>query len=169
MAPRPIEEYAQAKNLGTLEQSYRESCTLSRAWGYTLLCGIFIVIWGVALLSVPFNQLLKSWPLLLFSAIWFCICFSIIVSSWRSYLNPEWIYLYNHGFIYSERDYIQTHHWSELLSIDLRYSISLNGKNQSVFRSYQVNFADGKTLSIVKGAHLKSHFERYQHLLRKSQ
>ena len=129
MLPHPVEQGAQAKSLGAFEQSYRESCTLSRAWGYTILCGIFIVIWGVALLSTSIDQLLRVWPFLLFSVVWFSICFSVIVSSWRSYLNPEWIYLYSHGFIYKEGDHIQTYHWNEILSIELRYSFSVNGKN----------------------------------------
>src|SRR6266851_6393529 len=158
-----VEQYAQTKNLGTFEQSYRESCSLSQAWGYTLLFSIFIVIWGVALLAVPFNQLLKAWPLLLFSIVWFCICGSMIASIWRSYSNSEWIYLYNHGFIYNEKDQFQAYHWNEIRSIGIQYNVSFNGKNPSSFRSYQIELGTGKMLNISKGASLKSHFERSQH------
>jgi hypothetical protein len=162
MVPHPIEQEAQVKSLGAFERSYRESCSLSRAWGYTLLGNIFILVWGVALFSVPFNQLTGFWPLTIFSIIWFSICFSLIASPWRSYLNPEWIYLYNHGFIYHKAPNIQTYHWNDIASLDLRYSFSLNGKNPSVFRSYQVNLKNEATLNLVKGSDLKLHFERYQ-------
>ncbi|HEY0756105.1 MAG TPA: DUF6585 family protein [Ktedonobacteraceae bacterium] len=160
-----IEQYAQAKSLGAFEQSYLESCSLAKAWGYTLLFSIFIVVCSVALFTLPLDQLLKAWPLLLFSLVWFYICGSVIVSAWQSYRNTEWIYLYNYGFIYAEKDEYQAYHWSEINAITIQYNFSLNGKNQSTLRLYQIKLASGPTLSVVKGTALKAHFDRYQDAL----
>ncbi len=162
---QPTEQDAVTKSLGAFEQRYRESCSLSRAWGYTLLFSLFIVVWGVALLSISLDQLLKIWPLALFSIVWFCLCVLAIATSWQSYFHTEWISLYNHGFIHHEKDQCQAYRWNEIRSIEIRFSLSLNGKNQSVFHSYQIHLENGKTLDIVKGDPLKSHLERYQHQL----
>jgi hypothetical protein len=159
------EQDALAKSLGAFERRYRESCSLSRAWGYTLLFSIFIGVWGITLFTLSFDQLLKTWPLLLFSVVWFCLCVLVIASSWQSYFNAEWISLYNDGFIYHEKDQLQAYRWNEILSIEMRYTLALNGKNPSVFHTYHVQLTNGKTLDIVKGDPLKSQFERYQQQL----
>ncbi len=162
---QPAEQYELEKRLGAFEQRYRESCSLSRAWGYTLLFSIFILVWGVAFLAISFDQMVKAWPLFLFSLLWFCICALIIVSSWRSYFNEEWLSLYANGFMYHEKDRFQAYRWNEVLSIEIRSTIALNGKNPAVFCSYLVKLENGKTLDLVKGTPLKAHFERYQHQL----
>src|SRR5690242_20091604 len=106
-----IEQAAQEKGLGTFQQRYLESCSLAKAWGYTLLFSLFIGIWGVALIPISSTQLLQAWPLLLLSLVWFALCGTIISSSWQSYRQREWIYLYQYGFIYDTKEQCQVYGW----------------------------------------------------------
>lgn len=162
-----VEQQAQAKNLGTCKQSFRESPILGEVLGH-IIGGIVTMGLCIVLFLSSYNTPDITFKIVgsIFSPVGFFWGMYLIWSGIKKTSDHRWLYLYNNGFVYDNQGDIQAYHWAEILSVEMHQYSSGSKDSVTINTYYVVNLdANRGSIWITHGSQVKYRVELYQRQL----